>query len=106
MYVKCDKEFKASLDDGVTTTTFAANQIHYVPDWVGKVAIKHYGAKRILSLRLVAELEKERKEKLVAELQAIKAQRADQDRKGRILESLPFVPTGVITFFRPQNTNT
>lgn len=46
MRIKTDALFQASLDDGLTTTTFVAGE-HEVPDWVGAMAIKHYGAKEI-----------------------------------------------------------
>lgn len=44
MFVKCDQRIQASLDDGLTVTTFEPGEAIEVPDWVGKMAVKHYGA--------------------------------------------------------------
>jgi hypothetical protein len=38
MYIKCERSFQASLDDGLTVETFLAGE-NEVPEWVGKMAI-------------------------------------------------------------------
>lgn len=47
MIVKCDQYIQASLDDGLTVTTFEPGGAVDVPDWVGKMAIEHYGAEEV-----------------------------------------------------------
>ena len=47
MLIKCDHHIEASLDDGLTVTTFAPGDKIDVPDWVGEMAIKHYGAEEV-----------------------------------------------------------
>jgi hypothetical protein len=49
MYIKCERSFQASLDDGLTVETFLAGE-NEVPEWVGKMAIEHYGAEKISKL--------------------------------------------------------
>lgn len=49
MFIECDKVIEASLDDGLTVTAFPAGE-NEVPDWVGEMAQKHYGAKKIAKL--------------------------------------------------------
>lgn len=43
----CDKPVMASLDDGLTVTTFPPHQEHDVPEWVGAVAVQLFGAKEV-----------------------------------------------------------
>lgn len=47
MFIKCDHHIAASLDDGLTVTTFEPGNAVEVPDLVGKMAIKHYGAEEV-----------------------------------------------------------
>lgn len=47
MLIKGPIAFQASLDDGLTVTTFARDKVHDVPDDVGKMAIKHFKAKEV-----------------------------------------------------------
>ncbi len=49
MFIKTEQTFKASLDDGLTVTTFGLGE-HDVPDWVGEYAIKNHEAKKIKQL--------------------------------------------------------
>lgn len=44
MIIKCDQHIEASLDDGLTVTTFEPGDKITVPDWVGEMAVKHCGA--------------------------------------------------------------
>lgn len=44
MIIKCDSHIEASMDDGLTVTTFEPGDKIDVPDWVGEMAIKHYDA--------------------------------------------------------------
>ena len=44
MIIKCENYIEASLDDGLTVTTFEPGDKIDVPDWVGEMAVKHYGA--------------------------------------------------------------
>ena len=44
MFVKCDVQIQASIDDGLTVTTWEPGESVEVPDWVGEMAVKHYGA--------------------------------------------------------------
>lgn len=54
MLIKCDKKFDASLDDGLTVTSFLPGE-HDVPDWVGEMAIKHFDATKIKALTKPAQ---------------------------------------------------
>lgn len=47
MIIKCDKHIEASIDDGLTVTVFEPGDAIEVPDAVGKMAIKHYGAEEV-----------------------------------------------------------
>lgn len=47
MFIKCDQHIEASLDEGLTVTTFEPGEDVEVPEWVGKMAIKHYGAEEV-----------------------------------------------------------
>ena len=47
MIIKCDSHIEASLDDGLTVTVFEPGDAIEVPDAVGKMAIKHYGAEEV-----------------------------------------------------------
>ena len=47
MLIKCDHHIEASLDDGLTVTSFDPGSAVDVPEWVGKMAIKHYGAEEV-----------------------------------------------------------
>lgn len=58
MLIKCDKIVEASLDDGLTVTAFPAGE-NEVPDWVGEMAKKHYGAEKIAKLPVKPEEEGE-----------------------------------------------
>lgn len=47
MLIKCDHHIEASLDDGLTVTSFEPGSAVEVPEWVGKMAIKHHGAEEV-----------------------------------------------------------
>lgn len=47
MIIKCDVPIQASLDDGLTVTTFEPGETIEVPESVGEMAIKHYGAEEV-----------------------------------------------------------
>lgn len=47
MIIKCDVPIQASTDDGLTVTTFEPGEAIEVPESVGKMAIKHYGAEEV-----------------------------------------------------------
>jgi hypothetical protein len=47
MIIKCDRHIQASLDKGLTVTTFDPGEAVEVPESVGKMAIKHYGAEEV-----------------------------------------------------------
>ena len=47
MIVKCESPIPASIDDGLTVTTFPPGDAVEVPDWVGEMAKKHYGAEEV-----------------------------------------------------------
>ena len=47
MFVKCDVQIQASIDDGLTVTTWEPGESVEVPDWVGEMAIKNLGAKKV-----------------------------------------------------------
>lgn len=55
MIIKCDKHIEASLDDGLTVTTFEPGDKIDVPDWVGETAIKHYGAVEVKAAKKAKE---------------------------------------------------
>ena len=55
MIIKCDKHIEASLDDGLTVTTFAPGDKIDVPDWVGEMAVKHYGAVEVKAAKKAKE---------------------------------------------------
>ena len=58
MFVKCDKVIEASLDNGLTVTAFPAGD-NEVPDWVGEMAKKHYGAEEVAKLTVKPETKSE-----------------------------------------------
>jgi hypothetical protein len=51
MIIKCETPIEASLDDGLTVTTFGPGDKIEVPDWVGKMDIQHYGAVEVRPVR-------------------------------------------------------
>lgn len=55
MIIKCDKHIEASLDDGLTVTTFEPGDKIDVPDWVGEMAVKHYGAVEVKAAKKAKE---------------------------------------------------
>lgn len=54
MRIISEKTFQASLDDGLTVTTFPSGIEHDVPALVGGMAVEHYGAKLISDKQNVA----------------------------------------------------